>query len=273
MPGQRLRRQAKSPHGLGLAHPIRERGTEWSSGNVSEPEREDRIPAEPPVADGGNRDHPGEEQPGGKVPQVEGRRRQISDRGAHREGSDNGGPVERLSTRGVDAVNRECLLGLLPADEHRQQHHAVEDARHRVGDAEADVEHVGSHSAEHADHDHGQPVRPRHVAAHPELQRQRRDESAIGHRKSLSRRRPRDAARSKRSAPRPTQEKPVFGPFPNAPERIRTSDLRFRRPTLYPAELRALPVDDNCEPPRRSGSPASSLPCSPPITIGMVAAR
>jgi hypothetical protein len=26
---------------------------------------------------------------------------------------------------------------------------------------------------------------------------------------------------------------------PNAPERIRTSDLRFRRPTLYPAELRA----------------------------------
>ena len=28
--------------------------------------------------------------------------------------------------------------------------------------------------------------------------------------------------------------------FPDAPERIRTSDLRFRRPTLYPAELRAL---------------------------------
>src|SRR4051795_157812 len=25
----------------------------------------------------------------------------------------------------------------------------------------------------------------------------------------------------------------------SAPERIRTSDLRFRRPTLYPAELRA----------------------------------
>jgi hypothetical protein len=25
----------------------------------------------------------------------------------------------------------------------------------------------------------------------------------------------------------------------DAPERIRTSDLRFRRPTLYPAELRA----------------------------------
>jgi hypothetical protein len=27
--------------------------------------------------------------------------------------------------------------------------------------------------------------------------------------------------------------------LPSAPERIRTSDLRFRRPTLYPAELRA----------------------------------
>src|SRR4051794_10069111 len=27
--------------------------------------------------------------------------------------------------------------------------------------------------------------------------------------------------------------------LPYAPERIRTSDLRFRRPTLYPAELRA----------------------------------
>src|SRR5215212_5661389 len=28
-------------------------------------------------------------------------------------------------------------------------------------------------------------------------------------------------------------------PSPSAPDRIRTCDLRFRRPTLYPAELRA----------------------------------
>ena len=28
--------------------------------------------------------------------------------------------------------------------------------------------------------------------------------------------------------------------FLNAPERIRTSNLRFRRPTLYPIELQAL---------------------------------
>ena len=31
----------------------------------------------------------------------------------------------------------------------------------------------------------------------------------------------------------------ALGGFEHAPERIRTSDLRFRRPTLYPAELRA----------------------------------
>ena len=34
-------------------------------------------------------------------------------------------------------------------------------------------------------------------------------------------------------------EPPRFPGFWSAPERIRTSDLRFRRPTLYPAELRA----------------------------------
>jgi len=33
---------------------------------------------------------------------------------------------------------------------------------------------------------------------------------------------------------------PYLEAFRHAPERIRTSDLRFRRPTLYPAELRAL---------------------------------
>ena len=40
----------------------------------------------------------------------------------------------------------------------------------------------------------------------------------------------------------PPQPDQGFGfpePFLSAPERIRTSDLRFRRPTLYPAELRA----------------------------------
>jgi hypothetical protein len=43
-------------------------------------------------------------------------------------------------------------------------------------------------------------------------------------------------------APKPTtaQEKsPDYQGFLDAPQRIRTSDLRFRRPTLYPAELGA----------------------------------
>ena len=35
----------------------------------------------------------------------------------------------------------------------------------------------------------------------------------------------------------------ISGASHDAPERIRTSDLRFRRPTLYPAELRALAAD------------------------------
>ncbi len=43
--------------------------------------------------------------------------------------------------------------------------------------------------------------------------------------------------RADRAEPRAgTPPAPVAG---DAPERIRTSDLRFRRPTLYPAELRA----------------------------------
>jgi hypothetical protein len=44
------------------------------------------------------------------------------------------------------------------------------------------------------------------------------------------------------------QEYPGLRGFCDAPERIRTSDLRFRRPTLYPAELRAQVV--NCSPVR-----------------------
>src|SRR5919109_2295282 len=35
------------------------------------------------------------------------------------------------------------------------------------------------------------------------------------------------------------EEKSDYRGFRSAPDRIRTCDLRFRRPTLYPAELRA----------------------------------
>ena len=42
--------------------------------------------------------------------------------------------------------------------------------------------------------------------------------------------------------------------FRSAPERIRTSDLRFRRPTLYPAELRALgAIGPHCDTHRSGG--------------------
>ena len=46
-----------------------------------------------------------------------------------------------------------------------------------------------------------------------------------------------DSAESSRSAKSPAERG-----FYNAPGEIRTPDLRFRRPTLYPAELRALTV-------------------------------
>src|SRR3954467_13619356 len=39
--------------------------------------------------------------------------------------------------------------------------------------------------------------------------------------------------------PRAREPDDLQGVPRSAPERIRTSDLRFRRPTLYPAELRA----------------------------------
>jgi hypothetical protein len=39
----------------------------------------------------------------------------------------------------------------------------------------------------------------------------------------------------------------------SAPDRIRTCDLRFRRPTLYPAELRAQSVESTVEVSRSTG--------------------
>jgi hypothetical protein len=44
---------------------------------------------------------------------------------------------------------------------------------------------------------------------------------------------------SGRSEPRTTKAPRMQGLLASAPDRIRTCDLRFRRPTLYPAELRA----------------------------------
>src|SRR5207249_3314532 len=49
-------------------------------------------------------------------------------------------------------------------------------------------------------------------------------------------------AGQRREAALKTTKGPHVQAFRSAPERIRTSDLRFRRPTLYPAELRAQAV-------------------------------
>ena len=50
---------------------------------------------------------------------------------------------------------------------------------------------------------------------------------------------PRSSTSPSRAPARTAEQPAVSGGVPSAPERIRTSDLRFRRPTLYPAELRA----------------------------------
>src|SRR5216683_7925763 len=98
---------------LRLAHPVREGSPEWPGSHVGEPEREDRVPPQQPVAHGRNRDHAQEQQPGREVPQVEGIGRQVTKRCSHGEGGHDRGPVEQLPARGVDAVDRQGLLGLL----------------------------------------------------------------------------------------------------------------------------------------------------------------
>ena len=109
---------------------------------------------------------------GAEVSQVEGCRREVAQRCSHRERRDHDRPIERFSTRRVDGVDRKRALGLLPCDEHREQHGCVEHGGRRVRDAEAHVEHVRGHRAEHADADHRQPVRPCQIATHRELQDQ-----------------------------------------------------------------------------------------------------
>jgi hypothetical protein len=52
----------------------------------------------------------------------------------------------------------------------------------------------------------------------------------------------------------------------NAPERIRTSDLRFRRPTLYPAELRAQTAAAQCSRRQRRGRDSNPRWRLPPHT-------
>lgn len=73
----------------------------------------------------------------------------------------------------MDAVDGERAFARVPeAEDHRQREHE-ERGRDRVGHAEADVQDVRGHRAEHADHDDRRPVDPGDVAAGGELEGQR----------------------------------------------------------------------------------------------------
>ena len=168
--------EPKTTHALGLAQPVGERRAERPGGYVGEPEAEDRVPAKAEIADRGNRDHCREQQCRDEVPEPERRRGEVADGRPHRERRHDRRPVEQLAARRVDGVDRQRPLDPVPADEHRRQHDGVEQARGDVGDAEADVQDVGGHRAEHAHADHGEPVGPGDIATHPELQRERGNE-------------------------------------------------------------------------------------------------
>ena len=70
-------------------------------------------------------------------------------------------------------MDRKRALDPVPGAEDQGEHHAVENRRGDVGNAEADVEDVSGHRAENAHHRHRQPVGPGHVAVLDELQVER----------------------------------------------------------------------------------------------------
>src|SRR2546429_7449144 len=65
-----------------------------------------------------------------------------------------------------------------------------------------------------------------------------------------------------RTARRPKKSPALAGLFTSAPGEIRTPDLRFRRPTLYPAELRARALLVRRTESKRSSTSAG---CSEPL--------
>lgn len=89
--------------------------------------------------------------------------------GAEGEGGEDGRPVERLAAAGADAVDGQGPFTRVPEDEDHGQYGKEGRRRHGVRYAEADVQDVGCHGAEHADHDDGGPVGPGDVPAESEL--------------------------------------------------------------------------------------------------------
>jgi len=91
-------------------------------------------------------------------------------RSAEGEGGQHRGPVEELAPRRRDAVDRKRALDPVPGAEDRGEHDRIEDRRDEIGNPEPDVQDVGGHRPEDADHRDGEPVGPGHVAVLAELQ-------------------------------------------------------------------------------------------------------
>jgi len=123
-----------------------------------------------------NREQDREDDAGGEVAPPEGDRRHVAGGGSECERGQDRAPVEELPWLGVDAVDRQGpLVRPPPPDEHAEgdREHG---RRHDVGDADPDVQDVGRHRPEHADHDDREPVLPRDVGARAHLDHERHRE-------------------------------------------------------------------------------------------------
>ena len=78
--------------------------------------------------------------------------RQISQRGAHGERGQNGGPIKELTPQGENAVDRQRVLHQVPGNEDGGQDNGKPGSGYCIGDIEADVQDVGAHRPEHGDH-------------------------------------------------------------------------------------------------------------------------
>ncbi len=140
--------------------------------HVGKPKAEDRVPVEPSVANGWNRDYRREQNHGGEIPQTKRRGGQVPERGPHGEGRDHRRPVEALPPNRIDLVKRQGPLGSIPGEEYGHQQHRVENGRGAVRHPETHVQHIGAHRSKHAHRANGQPVGPGDIAPDPKLQRQ-----------------------------------------------------------------------------------------------------
>ena len=160
--------QSRPPRAAGDAHPVGERRAERPRHDVREPERDDRVEPEPPVRDRRHRDDDGEHDAGREVAEVQRCRGQVAGGGAERERRQHGRPVEHLATpRRRCCGSTACVSSRCQTTKIAARTSGEERGRHAVRDAEADVQHVGGHRAEHTDHRDREPVDPRRRSGGP----------------------------------------------------------------------------------------------------------